>query len=146
MQAEINFKIVRELYDAFNKKDFSQSQKRISNNAQFNLIPYNMKLLGVEGYLEVVHGWAEAFPDGYCDVQNIYAGEDWAVCEFIGRGTQTGPLMSPGGQIAPTGKKVEVSFCEVMKIKDGKVVSFSSYFDSSTMMHQLGILHEVNHQ
>ncbi|MBI1937233.1 MAG: ester cyclase [Ignavibacteriales bacterium] len=145
MSAEINLKVARELYDAFNKKDFSQSQKLIASSAQFRVVPYNMESSGVEGYLQIVQGWANAFPDGYCDVQNIYAGEDWAVCEFIGKGAHTGPLMSPSGQIMPTGKKVEVPFCEVMKIKDGKVVSLNSYFDSATMMHQLGILDEVKH-
>jgi len=45
----------------------------------------------------------------------------------------------------PTGKKIEIPFCEVMKIKDGKVISLNSYFDSAAMMHQLGILDEVKH-
>ncbi len=140
MSKEINLKIARELYDAFNKKDFSESQKLIANGAQFKLAPFNMKFEGVDGYLQFMHGWANAFPDGYCHVENITAGEDWAVCEFIGKGTHTGILMSLNGQIPPTGKKVEVPFCDVMKIKDGKIVLFNSYFDSSTMMHQLGIM------
>jgi len=87
MTTEINFKIAKEFYDDFNKKDFSRSQKRIADNAQFTIVPFNMKLWGEEGYLQMVHDWANAFPDGYCDVQNIYAGDDWAVCEFTGKGT-----------------------------------------------------------
>ncbi|MEW6195377.1 MAG: ester cyclase [Bacteroidota bacterium] len=146
MSAEINFKIAQEFYDDFNKKDFSRSHKRIADNAELTVVPFNMKLWGGEGYLQMVQRWADAFPDGYCDVQNIYACEDWVVGEFIGKGTHTGILMSPNGQISPTGKKVEIHFCDVIKIKDGKVVSINSYFDSTTMMHQLGILHEVNHQ
>lgn len=146
MSKEINIKITQEFYDDFNKKDFSRSQKRIANNAQFTIVPFNMKLRGEEGYLQMVQGWANAFPDGYCDIQNIYAGEDWAVCEFTGKGTHNGTLMSPNGQISPTGKKVEIPFCDVIKIKDGKVISINSYFDSATMMQQLGVTVEMKYQ
>lgn len=145
MSAQTNLKIAKELYEAFNKKDFTHSQKLIDSNAQFQLMPFNMKLSGVEGYLQMVHAWASSFPDGFCDIISISASEDGAVCEFIGKGTQTGPLMSTDGTIMPTGNKVEVPFCEVMKIKNEKVVSLNSYFDSSTMMHQLGVLSQMKH-
>lgn len=146
MSVQTNLKVAREIYDAFNKKDFSQSQKLIDNNAQFQLMPFNLKLSGVEGYLQMVQGWASTFPDGYCDIKNITAGEDGVVCEFTGKGTQIGPLMSPEGTIIPTGKKVEIPFCEVMKIENGKITSLNSYFDTGTMMKQLGILSEMKHQ
>lgn len=146
MSAQTNLKIARELYDAFNKKDFSHSQKLIDNNAKFQLMPFGTKLSGINGYLQMVQGWASTFPDGYCDIKNIAAGEDSVVCEFIGKGTQTGSLMSPEGTIMPTGKKVEVAFCEVMKIKNDKVMSLNSYFDTCTMMHQLGLLPKLKHQ
>jgi predicted ester cyclase len=146
MSVQTNLKVAREIYDAFNKKDFSHSQKLIDNNAQFQLMPFSMKLSGIDGYLQMVQGWASTFPDVYCDIKNIAAGEDSVVCEFIGKGTQTGPLMLPEGTIMPTGKKVEVAFCEVMKINNGKVISLNSYFDTGTMMHQLGLLPESKHQ
>ena len=89
---------------------------------------------------------ANAFPDGRCDVTNIAASEDGAVVEFAGRGTQTGTFITPEGEIMPTGKRVDVPFCDVFKIKNGKIVSYNSYFDSSTMMKQLGLIPEMKHQ
>ncbi len=94
----------------------------------------------------MVQGWSNAFPDGQCVITNISASEEGAVVEFAGRGTQTGTFTSPEGNIAPTGKKVDVSFCDVFKIKNGKIVSYNSYFDNATMMKQLGIIAELHHQ
>ena len=145
MSVQENFKIVRGMYDAFNKKDFIDGQKLIDDYAQFEIVPLGVKLTGKEGYLQFVNNWANAFPDGLCDVTNISAAEDWAVGEFVGRGTHTGSLMSPEGEIFPTGKSVNVPFCEVIKIKDGKIVSLKEYFDTATMMKQLGILAEMKH-
>jgi len=146
MSVQENLKTVIGMYDAFNKKDFVSGQKLIDDNAQFEVVPFNMKLTGKEGYLQHTKNWATAFPDGFCDVTNISAGEDWAVGEFIGRGTQTGTLMSPDGNLMPTGKRVDIPFCEVIKLKNGKIVSLKEYFDTATMMKQLGLIPEMKHQ
>ncbi len=146
MSVQDNLKIARGFYDEFNKRNFADVQKLVDDNAQFQIIPFNAKFTGKEGYLQLAQGWANAFPDGQCHITNIAAGEDSAVVEFAGRGTQTGPLMSPEGDIMPTGKSVDVPFCDVFKIKNGKIVSHNSYFDSSTMMKQLGLMPEMKHQ
>ncbi len=146
MSAQDNKKIAKELYDAFNRKDFNLGKQHIADNAEFQIVPFGMKLIGKEGYLQVVQGWATAFPDGFCDITNITAGDDGAVVEFLGRGTHSGILKSSEGEIPPTGKKVNVPFCEVMKIKNGKITSLNTYFDTATMMKQLGIVPEPKHQ
>jgi steroid delta-isomerase-like uncharacterized protein len=145
MSVKDNLKIARAFYDGFNKRNFANVQKLVDEDAQFQLIPSNTKFSGKEGYLHLAQGWANAFPDGQCHISNIAAGEDWAVVEFAGRGTQTGPLMSPEGNIMPTGKSVDIPFCDVFKIKNGRVVSLNEYFDTATMMKQLGLLPELKH-
>ena len=146
MSVQDNLKIARDLYDAFNKKDFNKGKTLIDDNAEFLTVPFDMKLSGKEGYLQLMQSWATAFPDGICDVTNIIAGEDGAVVEFVGRGTQTGKFLSPEGEIPPTGKQANVPFCDVIKIKNGKITSVNSYFDTATMMKQLGIIPELKHQ
>jgi ketosteroid isomerase-like protein len=53
-------------------------------------------------------------------------------------GTQSGPLQVPGGEIAPTGRKVTVQACQVMRVEDGKAVEACHYFDMLGMLEQLG--------
>lgn len=69
--------------------------------------------------------------------------DDYAVVEFIGRGTNTGPLATPQVEVPATGHKVEIPFCDVHRIEDGKITNGRSYFDMATMMRQLGLLPEA---
>jgi ketosteroid isomerase-like protein len=43
------------------------------------------------------------------------------------------------GEIAATGKPIEVRACLVIMIMDGKAHSIRQYFDVATLMRQLGI-------
>jgi ketosteroid isomerase-like protein len=84
--------------------------------------------------------WQHTFPDARTEDTAAYAGEEFGVTEFVGRGTHEGPLKSPAGEIPPTGRSVEFKLCEVYEFRDGKIVSGHSYFDSLGLMTQLGVV------
>jgi hypothetical protein len=54
--------------------------------------------------------WA-VFPDLTQDVRLLVDGGEHAFAEVVARGTRTGPLAAPAGDIAPTGRAIEVPFC-----------------------------------
>ena len=54
--------------------------------------------------------------------------------EFIGKGTHNGDLMG----VAPTGRHVSLPVCNVIEIRDGKILAEREYMDVMTMMAQLG--------
>ena len=86
-------------------------------------------------------GFERAFPDLNITVDNQVATDDMVVNECSWTGTHTGPLASPAGDIPPTGKKVSgARFCEVWKIKDGKLKSLTNYQDMATWLRQLGLV------
>lgn len=66
---------------------------------------------------------------------------DSVVVELTGRGTQTGTLVTPMGDIPPTERPVELSLCDVYEIRNGKVRSSRSYFDSASLLGRLGVMH-----
>ena len=68
------------------------------------------------------------------------ATEGWAVVEFLNRGTQTGPLRSSLGEFPPSGRRMEVRYCSVMQVVDGKVVEGRDYYDSASIARQLGLV------
>ena len=69
----------------------------------------------------------------------MVSGENYAG-EGVFRGTHTGPLAGPQGDVAPTGRKIEVKCAFFLKITpDGLVAEDRSYFDSAVMMSQLGL-------
>ena len=71
---------------------------------------------------------------------NLFATEDQAFVEFIGRGTNTGPLHLPTGDLPATGRPVELQFCEAFRIRGGKIVSYHIYYDALGFMQQLGLI------
>ena len=132
-------------YDLFNKhnsdsKWLDHAAAAASEDCELLNVPLSVTLRGLQGFKQFLQGWATAFPDSKVEITSLFATESQAVVEFIGRGTQTGPLMGPSGEIPPTGRKVELRFCDVHRIKNGKIVSLHSYYDALGLMQQLGLV------
>ncbi len=62
---------------------------------------------------------------------------DHVVAQGIGRGTQRGVFHSPAGAIEPSGRTMEVRFCDVYRLKDGKIARADSYFDFYGLLRHL---------
>src|SRR5437870_3043913 len=63
-----------------------------------------------------------AFPDLTQEVQLLVDAGEYAFAEVVARGTHTGPLATPEGDIGPTGRTIEVPFCVVVHARDGLLV------------------------
>ncbi|MGE5430613.1 MAG: ester cyclase [Syntrophomonadaceae bacterium] len=142
MSIQENISIVRNIYDSYNSRDYNSAVKHLDSKSVLLNVPANLTYKGPDGFKQFMKNWDTAFPDSKCEVKNIQAGEDFAICEFRGVGTHKGTLKTPDGDIQATGKHVDVSFCDVYHIKNGKIVSSNSYYDLATFMKQLGILTE----
>lgn len=130
-----NAAILREVYEAWNKKDLERVASFSMPDTRVTVVPFGSKMTARE-YEE---NWARAFPDGKIEVTNLVAQGDLVVAEFTGRGTHTGPLMGPGGEIPPTGRRVELQCVECLRFRNGKIVEARAYFDAATLMTQIGI-------
>ena len=142
MTAQDNAAFVRDIHSAWNRRDFDHIASVTSDDCKWVAIPTGQTFSGKEGLRQYSLGWASAFPDGQIQETNLIAGDDGAVIEFVGRGTHTGTLSGPAGDIPPTGRSVEMSFCEIYRIKEGKVVGGSIYFDMVTLLGQLGMMRQ----
>ena len=111
-----------------------------ADDCQFEDIARGEKQIGPEAYKHDYCRWREAFPDGECKVVNVIAQDNWAVVEYVNRGTHTGTLHSSLGTFEPTGRSVEVRYCSVMRVENGKVVEGRDFYDSATIARQLGVL------
>ncbi len=130
-----NAAIIREVHKAWNEKNLDRYATYATADARVTNVPFGAKL----GFREYGEIWARAFPDGQIDLTNLVAQGDLVMTEFTGRGTHTGVLQTPTGEIQPTGRRVEMSFAEVYRLRNGKVTEGKLYFDSATMLTQLGL-------
>ncbi len=133
------------VYDIYNQHTtdqdwLSRSSEYTSDEAEIENVPIGMTFHGKEGIKQFLSGWATAFPDSTVEVTNLQATDTFAYSEFIGRGTHNGILRSPMGDIPPTGKSVEIRFCEVFLLRDGQIVQERLYYDLMGMLQQLGLV------
>jgi steroid delta-isomerase-like uncharacterized protein len=142
MTPKDNIAIVKNLYTLFNQRKVDEASKLVASQCTWTNIPTGQAYVGPSGFKDFCQSWLTAFSDARVEIRNQIANEDMVVTEFTGRGTHDGPLQSPNGTVPATRKKLELSFVEIVKLESGKIVEARAYFDSATLMRQLGILPE----
>ncbi len=96
---------------------------------------------GIDGHKQMVKGFATAFPNFKHAVTRCVESGDTISCEGTFTGDHTGPMGMPGGKTVPaTGKHVQFPWLGISTIKAGKVSSVHVYFDTMTLMMQLGLV------
>jgi steroid delta-isomerase-like uncharacterized protein len=84
--------------------------------------------------------WLDAFTDLRVDVIDVVEHGDTLAGEVLMTGTHTAPMVTPNGTIPATGKTITLEVCDFARFRDGRVVSFHSYFDQLAILAQLGLL------
>jgi steroid delta-isomerase-like uncharacterized protein len=85
--------------------------------------------------------------DGFTDlnhtVRSFVEQGDLFADEWTFVGTHTGSFRLPDGtELPPTGKRVEIRGMEVVRVRDGKIVLNSLYYDTMAVAVQLGLVPE----
>ena len=89
-----------------------------------------------EGIKIVTAMFRGAFPDSYFSVEDMIAEGDEVVTRKTFHGTHEGEFMG----IPPSGRTVNVSLIDVVRISEGRVVEHWSVGDNLGMMQQLGVI------
>ena len=134
-----NSDLARSLYEGWNERNFDQLAEAIAPDGEIVAVGTGDVFTGPEGSRRYNAMWADGFPDGRITIDNIIAAGDSVVVEFTGRGTHTGTLVTSMGSISATGRPVTLKLCDVVEFRDGLVKSQRSYFDSGSLMAQLGL-------
>ena len=132
--------LVRASFTAFNDKDIEAGAAMVAEGAPQLDVPSGQVLRGPEGLATFWRGWKDAFSDARTEITAIVVEGNRAAIEFIGRGTHDGTFVTPMGDLAPTGRKVEVQFSAVWEFKDEKITASRIYYDAATFAKQLGMM------
>ena len=134
-----NADLARSLYEAWNQRDFNMMAEALAPDGAIVVVGTGDTFTGPAGSHQYNEMWANAFPDGAITIDRLVASGDHVVVEFTGRGTHTGTLVTSMGEIPATGRSVTLQLCDVAEFKDGKVQSQRTYFDTGSLMTQLGL-------
>jgi steroid delta-isomerase-like uncharacterized protein len=120
---------------AYNARDPHALAALYHDTAENHQVALGDPLVGKPALLESFITFFRAFPDNFTHAENIFEDGEWAIIEWFGGGTFTGPL----GGIPPTGRAFTLRGCGFFRITEGKIAFQRGYFDRHTWFSQLGI-------
>jgi steroid delta-isomerase-like uncharacterized protein len=128
------------LIEAYNDRNWDRAKASITPDFVYDEVATGRRVTGVDATLEAWKGWANAFPDSKGTFQGVHVAQnETVVLEVTWTGTHQGPLETPNGPIAPTGKRIEVRGCAVIEMKGEKARTQRHYFDMVTLLRQIGV-------
>lgn len=95
---------------------------------------------GIEAFIAFATGFKQAFPDLRWEMREFVEGSDTVVVEGVFLGTNSGPMVGPWGSLPATGRRVKLPFCDIWKVRNGRIVENRIYYDQVTFLGQLGLL------
>ncbi|HEY3021881.1 MAG TPA: ester cyclase [Solirubrobacteraceae bacterium] len=134
---EARERTVREHMESENRHDFDVTMATF-HHARYEIIPTGEVYDGPE---EVARYFAEsraAFPDQRNEPIALHHADDAVVAEFTLLGTHEGPFRG----VPPTGRAFECRCVALFLFEDDRLVCERVYFDSMTILRQLGLVGE----
>ena len=134
-----NKDVVSSAMEAFNNHDYDAFGANLADDATFSDMPAGMKANGRAEVVEYAKGWHAGFSDARQTAPRFIEADGSVVVQFVGRGTQSaefgpGPFPNNGGSF-------EMNAVQVYSLNDDhKVTNVDLYYDTMTMLTQLGHL------
>ena len=132
---EANKEVVRRMIEeALNRGNVDIVDELVAEDAVDN-DAFPDQPAGREGFRHHFQVLKTAMPDLNVTFE-LFADGNTVFEEWVGRGTQTGPLPF----LDPTGREVEFPGLSIFDVEDGQVISRRSYQDSIILLRQLGVM------
>ena len=129
--------IHRRGHTAFNRRDWTALGALATPDLTYVDHARNMTMLGRDQWLEWVKGWVVALPDAHVGDVGYVEADGAVTAIFRASGHQTGPM----GPFPPSGKPLDLRFCEVLRFDaDGRIAGGEVFYDTLTLLTQLGHL------
>ena len=137
---EADVAVVRELFAAFDEGDLDRAVATVTEDFELVDIAADQTFQGPAGLRQWLETFRTALPEARTELVNAFGAGGRVATEHIGRGTHKGPFVTPAGTIPATGRKIELRIAELYELRDGKIARLHAYYDSATMLRQLGLL------
>jgi predicted ester cyclase len=129
--------VVRSYFDAIARQDLDAMESHYVPGAG-GPIHGLVDLRVGDNYREWFGNLFRAFPDWKFEVLDIVAEGDRAAVEWRARGTFSGDARFEG--MEPNGASVDVQGCDLVRVRDGKMIDNQAYSSGTEIARQLGAL------
>src|SRR3954452_243205 len=134
---EIRERIVREHMESENRHEFDVTMGTFAH-PRYEIVPTGDVYDGpdaVDGYYAESRA---AFPDQRNELIALHHADDAVLVEFDLKGTHKGPYRG----LPPTGREFTCRMLAIFLFEEDRLVGERVYFDSATILRQLGIAHD----
>ena len=134
-------KLAEKIQKAWDDQDIDALVQNYAEDATM-MMPGEAELLrGRKAIAKNQEAYFRAFPDMTIKFNTIASQGNYIVFEGLVKGTFTGPLATPEGDIQPTGRSVKFGFAFIAKVNaKGLIVEDRTYFDNLDFMQQIGVI------
>ena len=124
--------------EKFNKADWPALRACMTPNAVYHEPATGRKIQGPDAYIDLLQDWKNAFSDLCGEVTQTIVRENCVVTEIVWKGTHSGNLSTPMGDIPATHKPVTLCAAEVTEFEGDMIKETRHYFDMLNMLQQIG--------
>ena len=137
MAAQENKPLARRWVEGlFNEGDLDVADEILTPDFVLHVPFEPRELRGPEAVKQFISAYRQAFPDGHTTIEDQIAEGDMAVNRWRVTATHEGEFQG----IAPTGKRVEVTGIDVVRIAEGKLAEGWVELDALAWLQQLGAI------
>ncbi|HEX8221991.1 MAG TPA: ester cyclase [Chloroflexia bacterium] len=131
--------LVKRYYDAFNRGDLDEAARAFSPDVE-TTEPGAGTMHSVDQWKAYGAGFKRAMPDARLNFKSAVEQGNTLAVEGTFTGTHTGPLLTPAGEVPPTGRSIELPYIDIFTAEGGLLVTHRVYYDQITMLSQLGLM------
>lgn len=140
MTVQANIELVRRHFQNEVVGDSPAVLAEMTDDCHYFMYPVIDERIDDKKTITAIHnGLSSAFSNMYIDIEDVVANEDTVAAKVILGGEHTGEWDG----IPPTGKDLYLHTAAYFKIRDGKIINESIYFDRREILRQLGITEEL---
>jgi steroid delta-isomerase-like uncharacterized protein len=127
--------VIREHMESENRLDFEATLATFAH-PRYEIVPTGDVYDGADAVRGYYAASRATFPDQRNRVRALHHADDAVIVEFDLMGTHRGPLRG----IPPTGREFTCPMVAVFLFAEDRIVCERVYFDSATILRQLGLL------
>ena len=131
--------LVERHYRNVNEQAFDREAEVLSPDL-VTVEPSAGTIRGIEPFMGYLRTFTRAFPDGRLEPKVFVEEGNRVVVEGVYTGTQTGVLSGPGGDVPPSGRRLDLPYCDVFEAEAGRIVAHHVYYDQMLFARQMGLV------
>jgi steroid delta-isomerase-like uncharacterized protein len=131
--SEANKATARRFFDAYSKGDLDEVAALMADEHVFHFI-LRPEPMDKEAHLKAQASLRAAAPDLKFEIEAQYSVDDLVISRGRFAGTHQGTFMG----LPATGKRFNVSFMDIMRLRDGKNIEEWDCFDTLALMRAVG--------